>query len=261
MIINQFKVMDFAILPFETQAELVVYADAVLACPVTGQFFKIIRRRITQIRFFFCCVNNQHFSISNLYGWLFQENNGAIHNLTVKGHYEFLHACFGAGIIANTNGSSGLILNSTTENSPMHGMLHIYTGTAGGIVGYNYGTIENSANYANISVWDVYKASSPSSRSNSVVSVGGIAGENHGIIIGCINNGDLYTGGMSWYYVGEEYYGGIAGTHAGGSIKNSDTHGIIVDNHGVAHYSHSHYIGNWIYGENENNSCECDECV
>ncbi len=100
------------------------------------------------------------------------------------------------------------------------------TGTAGntGLVGTNYGTIENVVNYVPV----VAESAGPAAQNE--VRVGGIAGSNYGIILDCINNGDISLTGSSDKMI---FIGGITGWASKDSerIENSSNSGsITIDN-------------------------------
>jgi hypothetical protein len=165
-------------------------------------------------------------------GGLFAINRGTIYDLTVRAR--IAHMMGGTlGSIASIN--HGSIIKCISDPLPGAYPLHLYTGTLGGIAGENHGRIENSTNNVNITVWNYSAASGTESHNYTIISVGGIAGVNYGTIVDCTNNGDIYTAGIAWYYMGEEYYGGIAGIHAGGNITNNVNNGSVIDNWGTAY--------------------------
>jgi hypothetical protein len=59
MIINDLDVVGVSGSPDETQPPLVIYPDAVLACPIAFEFFKPIRWRNSQRFKLICC--GKHF--------------------------------------------------------------------------------------------------------------------------------------------------------------------------------------------------------
>lgn len=78
--------------------------------------------------------------------------------------------------------------------------------TSGALVGYNYGTIENCRNYANVTGYSCW--------------IGGIAGQNQkgAVIRNCFNAGNIVSGYMN--------VGGISGTNYG-LIENCENTGTI----------------------------------
>lgn len=99
-------------------------------------------------------------------------------------------------------------------------------GTAGntGLVGTNYGTIENVVNYVPVT------AESAGPAAQNEVRVGGITGSNYGSILDCINNGDISLTGSSDKMI---FIGGITGWASKDSerIENSSNSGsITIDN-------------------------------
>ncbi|MDO5115586.1 MAG: MBG domain-containing protein [Synergistaceae bacterium] len=90
--------------------------------------------------------------------------------------------------------------------------------TAGGVVGYNKGTIKNSANSGAV------LAPGGSSRSEGDYA-GGVVGDNHGMITDCANRGALTANGYNYSYAGgvaAENHGTITNSVNGGTVSNNN---------------------------------------
>jgi hypothetical protein len=167
------------------------------------------------------------------------ENNGTIHDLTVKARLE--DVVWGpSGVIANIN--KGTIRNCTTDGINGEVMINMFAGTAGGIGGLNLGLIEDSTNNGTIYI-------------EHFGTVGGIVGENIGEIKGNTNNGTIDAGDPSWYYGTDCVIGGIAGDHWEGEITGNKNTGEIHNWWGSPPYSH--IIGALWGGTHDSNTCLC----
>ena len=131
-------------------------------------------------------------------------------------------------------------VNGTIQNLTVAGTVHSNARNVGGIVGYlnvveKIGKIENCRNKASV-------RSDYSGTSRSVCGVGGIAAENYGTIINCVNEGNIkgndvggnYAGGI----VGQIYEGSIESCYNTGSVEGNDNCG------GIAGYAVSMSIDN-----------------
>ena len=145
---------------------------------------------------------------STVYAGLFKGNKGTIQNLGM---------------------TEGSVSAKTTSN-------YAY---AGGIAGYNYGTISNSYNTGSVSA------------SSKYAYVGGIAGDNSGTISDSYNTGSVSASSSS--SSSKAYAGGIAGYNDEGTISNSYNTGSVS-----ASSSFSSYAGG-IAGSNSS-SGTIEEC-
>ena len=130
---------------------------------------------------------------------------------------------YSRGMIKNLGMTDGSV-SSTSTSSYSYSYSYSY---AGGIAGYNGGTISNCYNAGRVSA-----SSSSSSRSNA----GGIAGYNGGTIRDCYNTGSVSATATSTS--SSSHAGGIAG-HNGGTISNCYNTGSVSS---TASYSSS-YVG------------------
>lgn len=152
-------------------------------------------------------------------GCTFDGRRHRIYNMTSDAGTVFSNIKAGAVLKNVTFGSQD---GSGYDNASAISM----TGTAGntGLVGTNYGTIENIINYMPVT------AVSAAPAAQNEVRAGGIAGSNYGRISDCINNGDISLTGASDKMI---FIGGITGWAAKESecIENSSNNGsITIDN-------------------------------
>ncbi len=106
---------------------------------------------------------------------------------------------YNTGTVKNLGMGGGSIFTNITDSL-------VHSAYAGGVVGYNYGTIMNCYNTGSVSA--------RLAASSCVVYVGGIAGWNFGTITNCYTTG--YVTGIDDCFI---YAGGIAGYNSG-TIKN-----------------------------------------
>ena len=149
-------------------------------------------------------------------GCTFDGRRHRIYNMTSDAGTVFSNIKAGAVLKNVTFGSQD---GSGYDNASAISM----TGTAGntGLVGTNYGTIENIINYMPVT------AVSAAPAAQNEVRAGGIAGSNYGRISDCINNGDISLTGASDKMI---FIGGITGWAAKESecIENSSNNGSIT---------------------------------
>ena len=128
----------------------------------------------------------------------------------------------------------------TVKNLGVSGSVTSEINSVGGVVGYNYGTIENCYNTGDIKGGN---------------SVGGVAGYNYGTVQNCYNTGDIkggtWVGGVAGYNYGTvqncyntgdikdgTYVGGVAGYNdRSGTVQNCYNTGAVTGS------SSSYYIG------------------
>lgn len=118
-----------------------------------------------------------------------------------------------------------------------------FYGTAGALVGYTYGRIENCKNYADVlgvSCW-VGGITGQSMKESVIVNcynagnvvtyysnAGGISGAAYGIIENCANTGNISAVNKTTNYAKQLHHcGGIAGTSSGSIIRNSINYGTV----------------------------------
>ena len=119
--------------------------------------------------------------------------------------------------------------------------------TSAAVVGYNYGTIENCKNYADVSGYSCWIGGIAGQNLKGAVirncfnagnivtgymNVGGITGSNYGLIENCENTGDIEAKVLSTFISGTKVsklksVGGISGGQTGGRIVNSVNSGTI----------------------------------
>ena len=157
----------------------------------------------------------------NVYAGLFGYSRGMIKNLgmtdgsvsstsTSTSSYSYSYSY--AGGIAGYNG--GTISNCYNAGRVSTSSSSSSRSNAGGIAGYNGGTIRDCYNTGSVSA----TATSTSSSSHA----GGIAGENDGTISNCYNTGSV----SSTASYSSSYVGGIAG-YNGGTISNCYNTGSV----------------------------------
>lgn len=149
-------------------------------------------------------------------------NQGKIENVTIQIKCNSNDI---VGGVAGYNSVSGTIENCVSEGE-------IYAKHyAGGIVGVNYGIIDNCKNYANINnrvdedMFDIKSLTIDtilkSENVAAITDLGGIAGQNYGTIKDCLNYGIV-----GYEHVGYNV-GGISGTTIG-YIENSENYGRVL---------------------------------
>ncbi len=133
--------------------------------------------------FFSGTLDGAGYTISNLnsvdYGLFWGLEEGAVvQNLTISGTINGEPSS--TGLLADS--SAGTILNCTSKGS-----IQLWNAaTGGGLVGFNYGHMENCTNEADITNGE-----------------GGVAGNNIGSMVNCVNKGDIVSDSM--------HPGGVAG--------------------------------------------------
>ena len=138
------------------------------------------------------------------------------------------------GLFSNV---SGTIKNLTVEGSVYASVSRGKALYAGGIAGYNYGTINNCINKVNIS------ASNQNSEAYNLM-IGGITANNGGTISNCINIKDIYGYLGSATSSSNLYTAGISGYNNGGKIKKCiNTGNIKADKYGSHSYCYVSGIG------------------
>lgn len=190
------------------------------------------------------------------------EEGGSVQNLTIKGvvepadtqkmaggivgrNYGVLIGCTFSGAVACEEEVGGVVGRNETSGTIDHAYARaVVTGTyqTGGIVGYNLGTVTGSTNVGAVnaeyqdagldmegfpaSLLEYVKQDMGADLSNSISNVasdtGGIAGRSSGLILSCVN-----TGNIGYAHVGYNV-GGIAGRTDGlisGSINQGDIQG------------------------------------
>ncbi len=120
--------------------------------------------------------------------------------------------------------------------------------TSAAIVGYNYGTIENCKNYADVSGYSCWiggiagqnlkgavirNCYNAGAITTGYMTVGGIAGSNYGLIENCQNTGDVSAKVISTFISGTKVtkllnVGGISGNMTGSRVTNSVNSGTIT---------------------------------
>ena len=141
---------------------------------------------------------------------------------------------YSRGMIKNLGMTDGSV-SSTSTSTSSYSYSYSYS-YAGGIAGYNGGTISNCYNAGRVSA-------SSSSRSNA----GGIAGYNGGTISNCYNIGSVSPSSYS-----SSYAGGIAGYNDGtGTISNCYNTGSVSSSYscagGIAGQNYNGTISNCYY--------------
>ncbi|MCH5280336.1 MAG: InlB B-repeat-containing protein [Lachnospiraceae bacterium] len=149
--------------------------------------------------------------------------NGGNHVITINGL---------APASTPERGYQGLFgnVNGTIQNLTVAGTVHSNARNVGGIVGYlnTEGTIENCRNKASVR--------SDFGGAPSVSGVGGIAAQNFGTIINCVNEGNIKGND-----VGSNCAGGIVGRLEEGSIESCYNTGSVEGNDncgGIAGYAY-----------------------
>ncbi len=142
-------------------------------------------------------VSTSSSSVANAYQGTF---DGTGHTITINSSMAY-------GGLFKSIGTEGVVKNVTVAGKLT---ASDYTGA---IAAYNYGTIKNCINNANISV----------QKDSSNIAIGGIAGYNYKDIIACVNNGSVEV--KSGYLYGWIYAGGIVGYQ---TTMGSATTGIGV---------------------------------
>ena len=117
----------------------------------------------------------------------------------------------------------------------------------GGVVGYNYGTIENCRNYADITAYSncvggitgqsikgsvIRNCYNSGNITGGFTQAGGIASTVYGLLENCVNTGDVTVRGLSIFqkpgFKGIKQAGGIAGQGSGGRIQNVVNFGTVT---------------------------------
>ncbi|WP_313200547.1 MBG domain-containing protein [Rhizobium sp.] len=163
-------------------------------------------------------------STSAKFTGLFGENAGTIRDvgLLAAGVSSIVTDDGHAGILVGFNGVPGTIRNSYAEGTSeitVDGRDYL-TGSAGGLVGLNFGEIANSHATATVS------ASSSSNQANAAA--GGLVGTNNGLITSSFASGSAssetsISGSYTYIY---SYAGGLAGINSG-TIANSYATGTV----------------------------------
>ncbi len=187
-------------------------------------------------------ISNVKFSNSKSHMGLFDINSGIIQNLNIEGNISsttetFIHGRY-VGFIAAKNGGKISNCTSTVIINNLGGIEGGYTSGFGGIVGTNYGTIdncitkgqirthgENSTSTGGIAGTNTGKISNCKNYAQMDIASsrgGGIAGESGNpqgtpIIEKCINYGNIKNSG--------NYKGGIVGELSGGIIDSCANRG------------------------------------
>jgi len=164
-----------------------------------------------------CILNNAQYCYSYLsFTGTFDGNNHYINGLLINNSF--------VGLFGFNNG--------TIKNTGLINIIYTYTFISGGLVGVNYGNVENSYATGTINIINVYAVSG---------NVGGLVGDNYRIIDNSF--ADVYATAGSGS--GQFTYGGVAGGLAGinlGNISSSfakgninvkgDGGGLVGDNNG-----------------------------
>ena len=235
-------------------------------------------------------------TISNLSGYqkntdgggfgLFEENSGTIENLHIIGHIGVPDETF-TGMIAGFN--YGVIRNCTARTSSKYSMIYAtqtFDSCAGGIAGYNEGTIEMCVSYGGVQSGNTvggivgYNADGGTiirSYNYGIVSgydnVGGIVGYNarDGLVLQSYNSGQIYgygenNGGIA----GQNHWGVIENTYNTGNVSGGNYVGGIVGynsynswlaySYNIGSVSGGNYIGG-IAGSDPNTVNRVNNCV
>ena len=168
---------------------------------------------ITSIKFeslkMIASINNDTEISGNAFVGLFAYNTGRIDNIEI--------------LSSDTDDTliSSITVESNTNLTSSHNK---YVGYLGSIVGYNYGIVSNSINYANVE----YNID-PASAGKSIYTVSGLVGGSSAQIINCINNGDVTIKDNGYTYASNIYHTaqGITYSYSTGLIYNVINNGNI----------------------------------
>ena len=177
----------------------------------------------------------------DVYAGLFGYSRGMIKNLgMMDGSVSASSSSSSAGGIAGYNiGTISDCYNTGSVSASAASSAYSYS-YAGGIAGWNYGTISNCYNTGSASA----SVSSSSSSFSSSSSAGGIAGDNVGTISNCYNTGSVSATATSTS--SSSHAGGIAGYNDGtGTISNCYNTGSVSS-------SSSYSCAGGIAGQNYN---------
>ena len=116
---------------------------------------------------------------------------------TVSGLYDHRPDDFYSGLFGCIE-TDAIVQNVGVKDSYFYA-----SGDVGGVVGYNYGTVQNCYNVGGVSGTDY---------------VGGIVGYNYGTVQNCYNVGDVS---------GTNYVGGVVGCNDGGTVQNCYNTGLV----------------------------------
>ena len=142
---------------------------------------------------------------SHAYSGTFDGQGHTVSGLSIKDAYAHYAGLFGHVGGLGTVKNVGVVDSSFTSMS---------SGYAGGICGYNQGTIENSYTSA---VLDCIAVPADFYPSNYYACIGGVCGENRGTVTNCFNSGSVTATSSASV---SAYIGGVCGWNNGGTITN-----------------------------------------
>ena len=213
-------------------------------------------------------------TISNLSGYqpltsgggfgLFEENSGTIENLNVTGWIGETQETR-TGLIAGIN--HGLIKKCTSRPSSRNNMIYGTQGFnsyAGGITGYNAGTVQECVNYGGVQGKNHVGGIAGSNINSGIVvqsinfgsvqgrsNTGGIVGNNNGLVSLCYNTGEVYGNNENFGgIVGISVYGSVENTYNTGNVSGGENVGGIVGGNQYSYVESSYNTGNVSGGEN-----------
>jgi len=207
-------------------------------------------------------------TISNLSGYspltsgggfgLFEENSGTIENLNVTGWIGETEETR-TGLIAGIN--HGLIKKCTSRPSSRYNMIYGTQGFnsyAGGITGYNAGTIQECINYGGVQGKNHVGGIAGSNFNSGIIvqsinfgsvqgrsNTGGIVGNNNGLVALCYNTGEVYGNNENFGgIVGISVYGSVENTYNTGNVSGGENVGGIVGRNEYSSVDYSYNTGN-----------------